>query len=60
VLVSFKVLENGRTTEVKVVRSSGSRLLDRSATEAVARTRVNRKVPYRVVVHLPITYRLRS
>ncbi len=60
VLVSFKVLENGWTSEVKVVRASGSRLLDRSAKEAVARTRVGRKVPYRVVVHLPITYRLRT
>lgn len=60
VLVSFKVLENGRPSEVKVVKGSGSRLLDRSATEAVARTRIGRKVPYRVLVHLPITYRLRG
>ncbi len=60
VLVSFIVLENGRTSEVKIVGSSGSLLLDRSAKEAVATTRIGRKVPYRVVVHLPITYKLKG
>jgi periplasmic protein TonB len=58
VLLSFIVLENGATSEVKVVRSSGSRVLDDDAKEAVVRTRIDRTVPYRAVVSLPITYTL--
>ena len=58
VLLSFVVLENGRTGRIEVIGSSGSRLLDQSAKEAVALTRIDRKVTYQVVVRLPITYRL--
>jgi periplasmic protein TonB len=60
VLVSFMVLENGKTAGIKVVSGSGYRLLDESAKEAVATTRIARKVPYRVVVHLPIAYKLQG
>jgi len=60
VLLSFIVLENGRTGSIEVIGSSGYRLLDQSAKEAVALTRIGRKVPYRVVVRLPITYRLQG
>ncbi len=60
VVVSFIVLEDGRTSAIKVVGSSGYRLLDESTREAVATTRIRRKVPYRVVVHLPITYKLQG
>lgn len=60
VVLSFVVLENGTTSNITVVSSSGYRLLDDSATEAVAKTRIQRKVPYRVVVHLPVTYKLRG
>jgi periplasmic protein TonB len=58
VLVSFVVLENGSTGDINVVNSSGSRLLDESATDGVARTTIHKKVPYRVVVMLPVVYRL--
>jgi TonB family protein len=60
VLISFIVLENGTTSKIRVVAGSGSRLLDDSARKAVAITRINRRVPYRVVVHLPITYKLQG
>ncbi len=60
VVLSFIVLESGATSKVQVIGSSGNRLLDQSAKEAVAVTRIGRKVPYRVVVHLPITYRLQG
>jgi len=60
VLLSFIVLESGRTSKIQVVRSSGYRLLDESAKEAVAITRIYRKVPYRVVVHLPVAYKLQG
>lgn len=57
-LLSFMVLENGTTSQIKVEKSSGYRLLDDSAIEGVARTVISQKVSYRVVVRLPITYRL--
>lgn len=60
VLLSFVVLENGTTSKIEVISGSGCRLLDESAKEAVAVTRINRKVPYRVIVHLPITYKLQG
>lgn len=60
VLLSFIVLENGTTKEIKVINSSGHRLLDESAKEAVAVTHISRKVPYRIVVSLPIAFRLQG
>jgi protein TonB len=58
VLLSFIVLENGTMSEIKVINSSCSRVLDESAKEAVARTRVSKKMTCRVAVRLPITYKL--
>lgn len=58
VLLSFIVLESGVTREVKVIDGSGFRLLDESAKEGVEKTVIQKKVPYRVMVTLPITYRL--
>lgn len=58
-LLSFIVLENGTTSQIKIVKSSGSRFLDDSAKEGVARTVISKKVPYRIVVRLPIAYKLR-
>ena len=58
VVLSFIVLENGATSEVKVVNGSGYRLLDESAKEGVMKTTIYKKVPYRIVVTLPIAYKL--
>ncbi len=58
VLLSFVVLESGTTSEVKVVRSSGSCILDENAKETVERTKIARKTSYRAAVSLPITYKL--
>ena len=60
VLLSFVVLENGTVSEVRVVQSSDYRLLDEAAKEAVATTRVTKPLPCRVIVRLPITYRLQG
>jgi protein TonB len=60
VLLSFMVLENGTMREITVINSSGHPVLDESALKAVAMTRIARKVPYRVVVRLPITFRLQG
>jgi len=59
-VLSFIVLENGTTSQIRVVKSSGCGLLDDSAKEGVARTVISQKVPYRVVVRLPIIYKLRA
>jgi len=60
VLLSFIVLENGTMSNINVINSSDYRLLDESAKEAVAGTRVTKKLPYRVIVRLPITYKLQG
>jgi TonB family protein len=60
VLLSFIVLENGTTSEIRVIHGSCYRILDESAKEAVAETRMTRTVPYRIVVRLPITYKLQG
>ncbi len=59
-LLSFIVLENGTTSEIRALKSSGYRILDDNAKEGVARTVISRKMPYRVIVHLPITYKLQA
>lgn len=57
-LLSFMVTENGVTSDVKVINSSGFTDLDESAKNAVARTRFSQKIPYKLFVILPIEYRL--
>jgi protein TonB len=59
VLLSFIVLENGATGEIKVISGSGHRILDQSAKEGVEKTVIHRKVAHHVVsVTLPIVYKL--
>jgi len=58
ILLSFVVLEDGTTTEIRVIHGSCYRILDDSAKEAVAQTRLVRTMPYRIVVRLPITFKL--
>jgi TonB family protein len=59
VTLSFTVHENGSIDDVKVVGSSGFSVLDESARDSVAKTNLRRKVPVRLVVLLPVEYRLR-
>jgi protein TonB len=59
-VISFIVLENGLTSEITVVKSSGHWILDESAREGIAKTVISKKVPYRIVVRLPVVYALRS
>lgn len=60
VLLSFAVLEDGTTSEIRVIQSSNHRLLDESAKEAVAGVRLTKQRPYRIVVRLPVTYRFQG
>lgn len=59
VTLSFTVHENGSIDDVKVVGSSGFSVLDESARDSIAKTNLKRKVPVRLVVFLPVEYRLR-
>ncbi len=58
VVLSFVVLENGATREVRVVSGSGFSVLDENAKEGVENTVMRKKMPHRVVVTLPITYKI--
>lgn len=59
VTLSFTVNENGSTGDIKIINSSGFPVLDENARDAVAKTNFKRKVPVRLVVLLPVEYRLR-
>lgn len=57
VLLSFVVLENGSINNVKVVNSSGFRILDNSAKEVIEKTTFTQKIPYSRTVLLAVGYR---
>jgi TonB family protein len=57
VLLSFVVLENGSINNVKVVNSSGFRILDNSAKEVIEKTTFAQKIPYSRTVLLAVGYR---
>lgn len=57
VLLSF-VLEDGKTREIKIINSSGYPVLDGSAKEAIEKTIFSQKIPYKLVVIIPIEYKL--
>ena len=59
VVLSFTVHENGSIDDVKIIDSSGFSVLDENARETIAKTDLKRKVPVRLVVLLPVEYRLR-
>ncbi|HOW53976.1 MAG TPA: energy transducer TonB [Syntrophorhabdaceae bacterium] len=59
VTLSFTVNENGSIGDIKIINSSGFPVLDENARDAVAKTNFKRKVPVRLVVLLPVEYRLR-
>lgn len=60
VLLSFVVLEDGSTAQIRLAQSSGFRILDEEARNVIARTRIVKRVPYRSVVLLPVVYSLRQ
>jgi TonB family protein len=58
VLLSFVVLENGSIQNVKIINSSGFRILDDSARDVIEKTTFTQKIPYSRPVHLPVEYKL--
>ncbi len=59
VTLSFTVNEDGSIDDIRIVNSSGFPVLDENARDSVARTNFKRKVPVRLVVMLPVEYRLK-
>ncbi len=59
VILSFIVSVSGSIRDVKVVQSSGFAVLDDSAKDALTKTVFSRKIPARLVVVLPVEYRLK-
>ena len=59
VLLSFVVLENGAVKDVKIMIGSGYRALDDETRAAVEKTTFKQKIPCRLVVSLPVEYKLK-
>jgi protein TonB len=58
VVVSFIILENGRVSDMKIVKSSGYELLDDNVMETIRKVQPFPKPPVRAELKIPITYRL--
>jgi periplasmic protein TonB len=59
VVLSFVVLENGAVKDVKITGGSGYRTLDDETRAAVERITFKQKIPCRLVISLPVEYRLK-
>ena len=60
VIMSFIITEAGLARDIKVVESSGFQMLDDAAREAISRVNLSRRSdPHRLIVHLPVEFRLR-
>ncbi|HOJ43279.1 MAG TPA: energy transducer TonB [Syntrophorhabdaceae bacterium] len=59
VILSFVVSETGLVNEVKILKSSGYHVLDEAAKEALFKINGFKKKHERLVVQLPIEFRLR-
>ncbi len=59
VIVSFTVYEDGSIRDARVLRSSGTSLLDDAAKEALKKSTVRMQAAKRVQVVLPIEYKLK-
>jgi protein TonB len=58
VKVSFVIKNNGRAKDIKVIQSSGFRILDKSAKEAVSRSSPFPHPPAEARIIIPILYTL--
>lgn len=56
--ISFLVLENGRVTDIRVLRSTGHELLDNNVVETVRRVAPFPRPPISVKLMIPFTYHI--
>ena len=59
VLLAFEVLENGSIEHIRILKSSGLRVLDEGARDAVAKTIFARRASHPLSVEFPVEFRLR-
>ncbi|HOV90197.1 MAG TPA: energy transducer TonB [Syntrophorhabdaceae bacterium] len=59
VIISFVINEAGLVNDVKILKSSGYALLDDAVMDALSKVNRFRKKPERLLVQLPIEFRLR-
>lgn len=59
VIISFVINESGSINDVKILKSSGYTLLDEAVKEALFKVNQFRKKPERLLVQLPVEFRLR-
>jgi len=60
VLVSFVIMEDGRVTNIKIVKSSGHAVLDRNVLETIREVQPFPKPPVRAELFIPVNYVLKS
>ncbi|MEN6330723.1 MAG: energy transducer TonB [Smithella sp.] len=60
VLVSFIIMEDGRITNMKIVKSSGHVVLDRNVLETIREVQPFPKPPVRAELFIPVNYVLKS
>lgn len=60
VLVSFIIMEDGRVTNIKIVKSSGHAVLDRNVLETIREVQPFPKPPVRAELFIPVNYVLKS
>ena len=60
VLVSFIIMEDGRATNIKIVKSSGHVVLDRNVLETIRDVQPFPKPPVRAELFIPVNYVLKS
>ncbi|MCX5816696.1 MAG: energy transducer TonB, partial [Proteobacteria bacterium] len=59
VVMSFIITAAGVARDIKVVESSGFQMLDDAASDAISRVNLSHSNPHRLIVHLPVEFRLR-
>jgi periplasmic protein TonB len=59
VVVSFDVAKNGHVQEIRIVNSSGHKLLDSNLVETIRKVEPFPKPPASVTLNIPISYKLR-
>ena len=59
VIMSFIITEAGLARDIKIVESSGFQMLDDAASDAISRVNLSRSNSHRLIVHLPVEFRLK-
>jgi len=59
VILSFIVTKHAKIKDIKIIKSSGSNILDNAAKEAVAHASLNHPFKHDITIQLPVAFRLK-